>query len=549
MVIEIMMNNHFPHHPSNNDSYPFAAASGGKDHEPVASPSRFSPTNTPSHSHYSSQQSQSQGLAHQQQQQNVIAAELLRMQQAREEESNAFMQLQLIGRQQMNASAAGGGGASSASGSSSGGAPFAGMRSLSGGGGEGNNPFAAGSPSQMMMGGRQVMMNGHLDAGAHPLGSMNGGALGSQSQMAGMSNFMPSSTFADSINMMNPMNAASNHPAGTSSVAGGGATSFQGFTKVPQDLPFDSQMTNFMMTQPAFANNGPRNMNGMNMNGMNMNSMEYLQNMNSMGMGQQLGLHSLQGGLSQSGTTFQKDAAGQSIMDPDMQMQQMLGAFPAAAGGVPNIMGNCQQSQLSPLRSQEDPGWDQRYKDLRTYHLEFGNCRVPARYGADPVLGRWVMTQRRQFSLLMKGFPSALTADRIRRLEELGFSWSVRPEPVTTWNRKLQELKVYKATHGNCMVPQRYQANPQLGTWVHTQRRQYKLMMGGKKSSMTKEKANALDSIGFFWAAKHDAVSQQDSTASTTAASSSSARDYVASTSLGDGGSSDEGDAGVNAKA
>ena len=53
------------------------------------------------------------------------------------------------------------------------------------------------------------------------------------------------------------------------------------------------------------------------------------------------------------------------------------------------------------------------------------------------------------------------------------------------------------------MVPQRYQANSQLGTWVHTQRRQYKLMNESKKSSMTKEKADALDSIGFFWAAKN----------------------------------------------
>ena len=64
-------------------------------------------------------------------------------------------------------------------------------------------------------------------------------------------------------------------------------------------------------------------------------------------------------------------------------------------------------------------------------------------------------------------------------------------------------ISAYKATYGNCMVPQRYQANPQLGTWVHTQRRQYKLMSEGKKSSMTKEKADALDSIGFFWAAKN----------------------------------------------
>ena len=37
---------------------------------------------------------------------------------------------------------------------------------------------------------------------------------------------------------------------------------------------------------------------------------------------------------------------------------------------------------------------------------------------------------------------------------------------------------------------------------VHTQRRHYKLMNDGKKSSMTRDKANALESIGFVWYAK-----------------------------------------------
>merc|ERR1719203_2477945 len=112
------------------------------------------------------------------------------------------------------------------------------------------------------------------------------------------------------------------------------------------------------------------------------------------------------------------------------------------------------------------------------------------------------MTQRRQFTLLMQGLPSALTTERIKRLDAIGFTWSVRPEPVSTWNKKFQELKDYKATFGNCMVPQRYRVNSQLGTWVHTQRRQYKLMMEGKKTSMTKAKSDVLDSIGFFWTAK-----------------------------------------------
>jgi len=160
---------------------------------------------------------------------------------------------------------------------------------------------------------------------------------------------------------------------------------------------------------------------------------------------------------------------------------------------------------------QEDPGWEDQYKALRAYRLSNGNCRVPARYKANPKLGRWVMTQRRQFTVLMQGLPSALTAERIQRLESLGFTWSVRPEPASTWNRRFQELKAYNAAHSNCLVPQRYRVNPQLGTWVHTQRRQYKLMKEGKKSSMNKEKADALESIGFFWAAANSASSSSSS--------------------------------------
>ena len=75
------------------------------------------------------------------------------------------------------------------------------------------------------------------------------------------------------------------------------------------------------------------------------------------------------------------------------------------------------------------------------------------------------------------------------------------------------------------MVPQRYQANPKLGTWVHTQRRQYKLLTDGKKSSMTKDKAKALESIGFFWAAK-----SSSSTASTANDGSLGGRDNMVHT-------------------
>ena len=178
---------------------------------------------------------------------------------------------------------------------------------------------------------------------------------------------------------------------------------------------------------------------------------------------------------------------------------------PMMAASINNNNNSIIMNAAPPkIAHEDDPGWEEQYRALLSHHRQFGNCKVPARFKGNPKLGRWVMTQRRQFTLMAQGFPNALTAHRIQRLEAIGFTWSIRPEPVSLWNKKLQELKAYKAAFGNCMVPQRYQANTQLGTWVHTQRRQYKLMKEGKKSSMTKEKVQALDSIGFFWAAKQN---------------------------------------------
>jgi len=54
-----------------------------------------------------------------------------------------------------------------------------------------------------------------------------------------------------------------------------------------------------------------------------------------------------------------------------------------------------------------------------------------------------------------------LTNDRIQRLEQLGFVWTLRDD----WQKHYQELKDYKGQHGNCNVPARYAANRRLGIW------------------------------------------------------------------------------------
>ena len=71
------------------------------------------------------------------------------------------------------------------------------------------------------------------------------------------------------------------------------------------------------------------------------------------------------------------------------------------------------------------------------------------------------------------------------------------------WQTRYNELKVYQAQNGHCMLPQSYGPNPKLGWWVMQQRRQYTLKQRGKKSSFDgpdgKKRIELLDAIGFVW--------------------------------------------------
>lgn len=144
--------------------------------------------------------------------------------------------------------------------------------------------------------------------------------------------------------------------------------------------------------------------------------------------------------------------------------------------------------------------WKCMYAKLANYKRINGDCHVPARHNEDPKLGHWVMTQRRQFNLMKKNKPSSMTVERIKLLNDLDFSWSIRIDPEKMWNLRYEQLQEYKKKRGDCLVPQRFAGNPKLGTWVNTQRRHYKLMKAGRPSCMNQERLELLESIGFAWA-------------------------------------------------
>jgi hypothetical protein len=67
--------------------------------------------------------------------------------------------------------------------------------------------------------------------------------------------------------------------------------------------------------------------------------------------------------------------------------------------------------------------WDEKYEELKAYKRKYGNCHVPTKYKENTALGRWVSTQRAEYKKYCEGEKSNMTADKIRRLESIGFAW------------------------------------------------------------------------------------------------------------------------------
>ena len=67
-----------------------------------------------------------------------------------------------------------------------------------------------------------------------------------------------------------------------------------------------------------------------------------------------------------------------------------------------------------------DAIWDQMFQQLKSYREQHGDCNVPLYWPQNPKLSHWVVNQR-QFQRRGK-----LKPERTKRLEALGFEWSLR---------------------------------------------------------------------------------------------------------------------------
>jgi hypothetical protein len=76
--------------------------------------------------------------------------------------------------------------------------------------------------------------------------------------------------------------------------------------------------------------------------------------------------------------------------------------------------------QWDPQRAQ----WNIMFQKLQEFAKDNDHCKVPKGYIKDPELANWVRNQRLEYANLQRNKKTRMTADRVDRLNEMGFKWS-----------------------------------------------------------------------------------------------------------------------------
>lgn len=146
--------------------------------------------------------------------------------------------------------------------------------------------------------------------------------------------------------------------------------------------------------------------------------------------------------------------------------------------------------------------WLEKFELLKVYRREHGDTLVPRKHP----LGSWVWWQRREYKAfidrkrlkdtLSSTGTTGMTEERIRLLESEDFIFDPKE---FMWDLKYQELREWIALNGHGEIAMRKRNNGPLEMWAARQRRMYKSYCNGGKSSLTKERIEKLQTIGFVF--------------------------------------------------
>jgi hypothetical protein len=137
--------------------------------------------------------------------------------------------------------------------------------------------------------------------------------------------------------------------------------------------------------------------------------------------------------------------------------------------------------------------WNKQYEELVEYYKEHGHSMVSKGCLNYKELYTWVLNQRQLYRQktqvkLPKG--RGISNERIRLLNELDFVWDTRE---VHWRTRYQKLVEYTKQHGRGT----FIKDKKLFRWLALQRKQFLKWEDGQKSTMTKQRVELLEKVGY----------------------------------------------------
>ncbi|CAN5143644.1 hypothetical protein BH23VER1_BH23VER1_35730 [soil metagenome] len=133
--------------------------------------------------------------------------------------------------------------------------------------------------------------------------------------------------------------------------------------------------------------------------------------------------------------------------------------------------------------------WEIRFAELVEYKKKHGDCLVPQPAGKHSTLSLWVSRTRTG--------RDKLSAERIRRLEEIGFVWDPKAEErAATEAERLAEFEAFVKVHGHARVTRGNDpTGGVLNRWMVRLREKKNKGVG----PINQELVERLDALGFLW--------------------------------------------------
>lgn len=171
------------------------------------------------------------------------------------------------------------------------------------------------------------------------------------------------------------------------------------------------------------------------------------------------------------------------------------------------------------LRGNTSVSWEDRFQQLVEYKQNYGNFDIPSASAIDDGNGdddelndknkfyKWVRRLHNEHRAFEKGTSSKLTAERMEKLQSIGFQfhgrkyrdWHSDPVPNISFEQRIQQLQTFLADTGTLNVDHNYKHNSNLGGWAVEMSSQYADWKSGKTQPSQEDiaKFDQLTTLGF----------------------------------------------------